>query len=288
MGFGGQVNRNVAITQPGIIPMETLRQTLISLAEEFRPENGSTAFTVQLNNLDPKLTFTEEELTSFLNDIRDSLQLPGFSWLMVGKQGLSQFITKKVPRLRSIISHDVSIAPLSFIQVEDCMKKRIAACALPNRTAKNPITMKLLARIHDASGGSLRETFIVCSKLCMALAGDPIYDEITENDASALLAELLSLRLSGIKNSPLKLAILKELSQTTYLTQKDLARRLNKNQTAISRATKSLIEHNLILHRKEGRVVQYWSTAEIKLAAAHLNLHPASTSEPPLANPTGI
>ena len=38
MGFGGQVTRNVAVTQPGIVPMETLRRGLMSLAAEFPPE----------------------------------------------------------------------------------------------------------------------------------------------------------------------------------------------------------------------------------------------------------
>ena len=270
MGVGGQVNRNITITQPGIIPMETLRQILVSLANEFRPVNGNTAFTVQLNNLDPKLTFTEEELTIFLNDIRDSLQLPGFSWLLVGKKGLARFITRNVPRLRSIISHDVSLAPLSFIQVEECIKKRITACALPGKIAKNPITSKLLARIHDASGGSLRETFLICSKLCLALAGDPMYDKITERDAGELLAELLAVRLSEIRNSPLRIAILKELSKTNRLSQKALTERVNKSQTAVSRAAKALVELELIRYKKEGRQVQYWATAEIKLAANHL------------------
>jgi len=270
MGFGGQVNRNVTVTQPGIVPMETLRQTLVALADEFHSENGSATFTVQLNNLDPELTFTEGELTIFLNDIRDSLQLPGFSWLLVGKKGLSRFITRRVPRLRSIISHDVLLAPLSLRQVEASVKMRIAACALPGRKAKNPIATELLGRIHEASGGSLRETFLVCSKLCLALAGDPMYDKITEKAAGILLAELLAVRFADIKQSPLKRAILKELSGADMLTQKELAERLGKNQTAVSRAIKGLIESELVRHRKEGRTVRYWAAAEVKLAADHL------------------
>ncbi len=196
--------------------------------------------------------------------------MPGFSWLLVGKKGLARFITKNVPRLRSIISHDVSLAPLSFIQVEECIKKRITACSLPGKMAKNPITPKLLARIHDASGGSLRETFLICSKLCLTLAGDPMYDTITEKDAGALLAELLAVRLTDIKNSPLRIAILKELSRTNILSQKDLTERVNKSQTAVSRAAKALVELELIRYKKDGRKIQYWATAEIKLAANYL------------------
>jgi len=69
LGFGGQISRNVMVTQPGIVPMETLRQSLTSLAQTVAPDGNRSAFVIQLNNLDPDLTFTADELTGFLNDI---------------------------------------------------------------------------------------------------------------------------------------------------------------------------------------------------------------------------
>ena len=270
LGFGGRVNRNVTVTQPGIVPMETLRQSLIALAEELRPRGaGSTAFTIQLNNLDPDLTFTRNELAAFLNDIRDSLQLPGFSWLLVGKKGLTRFVTQHVPRLRSITNHDVSLTPLSLRQVKEVVRKRIAACAVPGRKAKNPIEPRLLGRIHEAAGGSLRETFIICSKLCLAVAGDPVYETITDAEAGALLAELMSVRLAALNRSPLQQSILQRLSDAGTLTQKQLAVRLRKNQTAVSRAAKSLLEAELLHRSKSGRKVYYTPAAEVRLAIGH-------------------
>ena len=270
LGFGGQVSRNVAVTQPGIVPMETLRQSLLALAEAFPPKQGSASFAVQLNNLDPELTFSEDELSSFLNDIRDSLQLPGFSWLLVGKTGLARFVTHRVPRLRSIVSHDVLLPPLSFREVQAVVNKRLDACALPGRKARNPIEPGLLARIHEASGGSLRETFIICSKLCLAIAGDPMYEAITEAEACTLLAELSAARLAGVGKGTLRYAILKTLGEAGEATQKQLAERLGKNQTAISRAAKGLLESELIHRNKQGREVKYRPMAEISLAAGSL------------------
>ena len=77
------------------------------------------------------------------------------------------------------------------------VNKRLDACALPGRKARNPIEPGLLARIHEASGGSLRETFIICSKLCLAIAGDPMYEAITEAEACTLLAELIHRNKQG-------------------------------------------------------------------------------------------
>ena len=89
MGTGASTGRSLAVTQPGILPLETLREGLLSLAGKYQPDNGATAFAIQLNNLDLNKTFSAEQLKRFLNEIRDSLQLPGFSWLLVGDMGLS-------------------------------------------------------------------------------------------------------------------------------------------------------------------------------------------------------
>jgi len=270
LGFGGQVSRNMAVTQPGIVPLETLRQSLTSLAQAVAPKENHSAFVIQLNNLDPDLTFTVEELVTFLNDIRDSLQLPGFGWLLVGKKGLSQFITSNVPRIRSIITHDVRLEPLAFKDVQRIINKRIKACSLQGHKAKNPIDPQLLQDVYDASGGSLRETFLICGKLCLAMATDPLYEKISKKEAGALLAKLFGARLANIRNSPLQLSILKVLVNNAGITQQELIKKLKKSQASISRSMKSLIENELVRRTKEGREVRYWVAPEIQLAAEHL------------------
>lgn len=274
LGFGGQVSRNVSVTQPGIVPMETLRQSLTALAEALAPkargDAGGATFSIQLNNLDPDLTFTADELSAFLNDIRDSLQLPGFGWLLVGKTGLGRFITTNVPRLRSIVAHDVAVEPLSKEQVKKVLKTRIEACAVPGQKPTNPLDQALLEEIYDASGGSLREMFNVCTKLCVALAPDPVYVKITKKEAGALIAELLSVRFAGIQRSPLQRAILLELASRPGMTQQELIEQLGKTQAAVSRAARMLVETELVRRTKAGRRVRYWPAPEVRLAAKYL------------------
>jgi DNA-binding transcriptional ArsR family regulator len=269
LGFGGQVTRNVAVTQPGIVPLETLRQCLVELAEELAPP-GRAAVCLQLNNLDPELTFSHDELETFLNDVRDCLQLPQLSWLLVGKSGLSKFISRRVPRLRSIIAHEVALSPLSLNQVRETLKRRLEACALPEQKPLNPIEPELLDLIFEATGGSLRETFLICSKLCQAVATDPVYARISPELASGLLAELLNVRFAEIRKTPLQRSMLQALSKNPGLTQGDLAEEIGKTQTTISRAAKSLIDLELIRKVKEGRSVRYWPAPEVRLAAQHI------------------
>lgn len=266
LGFGGQAGRSIAVTQPGIVSMETLRQGLSALAEEYGARSGSCSFVVQLNNLDLNEMFSPAELERFLNDIRDSLQLPGFSWLLVGDCGLSHFTTRQVPRLRSVIAHDVLIEPLSKTELNQVVKKRIAACSLPEEKGISPIEEPLMQKIYDASRGSLRDTFMICSKLCLAVAKTPLYENISEEEAERILAELQAPRLEAVVKSPLQKAILTEVGQHPDITQSALAKKLGKSQPNISRAIKSLAASGLLRHEKEGKSVCYRLAPEMQIA----------------------
>ncbi|MBL7076857.1 MAG: MarR family transcriptional regulator [Kiritimatiellae bacterium] len=97
-----------------------------------------------------------------------------------------------------------------------------------------------------------------------------MYEAITEAEACTLLAELSAARLAGVGKGTLRYAILKTLGEAGELTQKQLAERLGKHQTAISRAAKGLLESELIHRNKQGREVKYRPMAEISLAAGSL------------------
>ena len=272
MGFGGQAGQNIAVTQPGIVPMETLRQGLSALAEEYASASAPCAFVIQLNNLDLNEMFTPHELEQFLNSIRDSLQLPGFSWLLVGDTGLSNFVTHQVPRLRSIIAHDILIKPFSKRELSQVVQKRISACSLPNEKGTSPIEEPLINKIYDAARGSLRDTFMICSKLCLAVAKTPFYGKISEEEATTILAELQATRVQAVAKNPLQKALLIEIGKRPDITQSALAKELKKSQPAISRAIKALHTSGLVRQAKEGKSVYYWLAPEIQIGISRLGL----------------
>ncbi len=266
MGTGASAGRNLAVTQPSIIPLETLRTGLLSLAEKYSPADGSTAFAIQLNNLDLNRTFSPEQLGRFLNEIRDSLQLPGFSWLLVGDTGLSHFITSEVPRVRSIVSHDVQIAPLPDTEFLKVVRTRISACSLENEEGANPFHESLLLRIYNAAAGSLRDTFNICTKLCLTVAKSPLYETIPEQEAERILGELQAPRLRKAGENPLQYAALQEIGNSPGITQKDLVKTLGKQQPAVSRALKLLLKADLIRSEKDGTATHYRLSPEICFA----------------------
>jgi DNA-binding transcriptional ArsR family regulator len=266
MGTGGHAGGNIAVTQPGIVPLETLRAGLITLAENHRSVPDSSAFVIQLNNLDLNRTFSADELRWFLNEIRDSLQLPGFSWLLVGDAGLNHFITTDVPRIASIVAHDVRILPLSDAEFIQVVKKRIHACSLDGEEGVSPFDEDLFLRIYRAAGGSLRDAFNICSKLCLAVAKSPLYETITHREAEQILAELQAPRLRNIKDNPLQHAILIEIGDSPGINQKQLVSILKKQQPAVSRALKFLYEADLIRSEKEGVSTCYRLAPEIAFA----------------------
>lgn len=266
LGFGGQAGQNIAVTQPGIVPMETLRQGLSELAEEYLCDHMPCPFVIQLNNLDLNGMFSHQEMELFLNNIRDSLQLPGFSWLLVGDSGLSDFITHQVPRLRSVVAHDVLIKSFSKNELRQIINKRIVACSLPGEKGTSPIDGTLVNQIYDAAGGSLRDTFMICSKLCLAVAKTPFYGKIAEEDAENILAELQASRLQSVAKSPLQKAVLIEIGRNPGIAQSLLAKELRKSQPAVSRATKALSQTGLIRQTREGKSVTYRLAPEIQIA----------------------
>ena len=269
MGFGGQAGQNIAVTQPGIVPLETLRQGLSALAEEYASASAPCSFVIQLNNLDLDEMFTPRELEQFLNSIRDSLQLPGFSWLLVGDTGLSNFVTHQVPRLRSIIAHDILIKPFSKRELSQVVQKRISACSLPNEEGTSPIEEPLINKIYDAARGSLRDTFMICSKLCLAVAKTPFYGRISVEEAATILGELQATRVQAVAKNPLQKALLIEIGKRPDITQSALAKELKKSQPSISRSMKALHTSGLVRQAKEGKSVTYRLAPEIQLALSN-------------------
>lgn len=266
LGMGVSYSKSSHLTLPAVVPWETIRGSVFQLVEELKKNKPDEGFIIQLNNLDPDETFTMEELRIFLNDIRDALQLAGISWLLIGKTGLGSFIRENVPRLRSIINYDLKLNPLSVEEMLKAVKHRVQTSAIPKTTPKNPIEEDLLCDLFKATGGSLREVFQVCTKLCHLTASTAIYDRINKKLASEITTALLKERLQTIEGNQLKGAILKAVIKNPGCTQKDLVAIIKKGQTSISRAAKSLIGDNYLISARQGREVYYRPSAEVYLA----------------------
>ena len=127
----------------------------------------------------------------------------------------------------------------------------------------------MINKIYDAARGSLRDTFMICSKLCLAVAKTPFYGKISEEDATTILTELQATRVQAVAKKPLQKALLIEIGKRPDITQSALAKELKKNQPAISRAIKAPHTSGRVRQAKQGTSVTYRLAPEIQLALSH-------------------
>jgi len=268
MSLGASYTQGVTIAPPLLLPIETLRQALIELAGALPVDGAEASFVIQLNNLDIDETFPADRLRIFLNDARDAMQLPGLDWILVGKTGLCSFIRNDVPRVASIVTHEVRLDPLTLDEVVEAVDRRVEACSLPGKRGRNPISRRLLTAMYDLTGGSLREIFHLCGKLCVATAMTPLAGEVDEVIAAKVFAELLSAKFAWIHGSNVRERIVRAIAAAPGTTQRDVIKSTGIGQTAVSRAVRELVSAGLMASRRSGRRILYHVTADVALAAS--------------------
>lgn len=146
------------------------------------------------------------------------------------------------------------------------VRKRISACSLENEEGVNPFDEALLLRIYDAARGSLRDTFNICTKLCLAVSKSPLFETIPEHEAERILGELQAPRLRKVGENPLQNAVLLEIGNSPGINQKELAKTLGKQQPAVSRALKVLAEADLVRSERDGTATRYRLSPEVCFA----------------------
>ena len=135
---------------------------------------------MQVNNLDTRYSFSEDDLTRLFNDIRDTLQIPNISWIICGDSGLGNFLKKNVPRVGQIINTIVTVEPLSFEEIITAFRLRIKKAGMKGEF---PVEPGLLKYIYDISNGSFREILNIIYQLLVRYYNEPLVTTITGEHA---------------------------------------------------------------------------------------------------------
>ncbi|MCU0286859.1 MAG: hypothetical protein MUF15_10720 [Acidobacteria bacterium] len=169
-GFGFQkgetMTRSLFINQTVLI--DYLLQIGQILSETYHKD---APIIIQINNLDSEYGFEQEDLVKFLNEIRDTLQIPHISWLIGGAEGLENFIRKNVPRVRQIIGSFMTVNPLSFEEVMAAFSLRIKKSGMKGRL---PVDTNLMKYIYDIANGSFREILNIVYQLLVKYNNEPL------------------------------------------------------------------------------------------------------------------
>lgn len=262
---GGSYGKTNSVTQPTFVPSNTLvfhLQDLGKLAVKLGYVGG---ILIQLNNLDVNVVHTEEHLEYLFNAVRDYLQIDNISWFFVGDIGLRSFIAKKVDRLDDIISDTVVVQPLTKPLYHELIKKRLEYYR-EKKSAEFPFDQDVFDYLYDITNGRLRYIFGIMYALINRLHIGALVQKISLDLAVDTIAALAQERMQKFNMSKSELEIITTLVAHGASGASDLAKKLKKNRSFISRVIAEMLSDKVLTVKQDGNARIYAPSLDAKIA----------------------
>lgn len=253
-GFG--FNKGETMSRSPFINQTVLIDYLFQIGQLFQENYNKTApIIIQANNLDIEYGFEQDDLVRFLNEIRDTLQIPHISWLICGAAGLENFIRKNVPRIRQITNSFMTVTPLSFKEVMAAFNLRIKKAQMKGRL---PIDTNLMEYIYDIAYGSFREILNVVYQLLVKYCNEPLVKIINMEHARYFFHQQGKQRVERLKKSPIQYPVFEAILNNPGINQTELAKLVKKQQANVSRVAKELESDGYIIVKRVTRTSYYY------------------------------
>jgi DNA-binding transcriptional ArsR family regulator len=260
-GFGFSTGANVS--RSTLINQTILIHYFMELGQLIRETyNKPAPIVIQVNNLDMAYGFEKDDLIRFFNEIRDTLQISYYSWLICGDEGLGNFVKKNIPRVGQITNSVAAVEPLSFAEILKAFDLRIKKAGMKGRL---PVEDNLLEYIYEISNGSFREILNIVYQLLVKYYNEPLVKTITIDHARFYFYELGEHRIERLKKSSLQYSIFREILNHPGITQSELAKMVKKQQANVSRVTLELEEDGYITIKRKSRSNYYYADTRYQL-----------------------
>lgn len=260
-GFG--FSTGTSVSRSTIINQTILIHYFMELGQLIQATyNKSTPIIIQVNNLDMAYGFEKDDLTRFFNEIRDTLQIPYYSWLICGNEGLGNFIQKNVPRVGQVTNSVVAVDPLSFEEILKAFDLRIKKAGMNGQL---PIEKNLLKYIHEIANGSFREILNIVYQLLVKYYNEPLVKNINIEHARFFFYELGKHRIERLKKSSIQYPVFQAILNYPGITQSELAKQVKKQQANVSRVTRELEADGYITIRRKSRTNYYYADPKYQI-----------------------
>jgi DNA-binding transcriptional ArsR family regulator len=263
--FGGSYGKSGSVTQPTFIPSNTLGYHLQDLGKLVVKLGYSSGILIQLNNLDVNVVHSEEHLKYLFNAARDYFQIDNISWFLVGDIGLRSFIAKRVDRLDDIISDEVFIKPPTKILYHELIKKRLEHYKL-RKDAEFPFDKDVFDYLYDITSGRLRYIFGVIYALINRLHTGKLIQKVSLDLAKDTISALAKERMQKFDLSRVELETITVLVKLGECSTTNLAKKLNKNRSFISRIITKFLENKMVTIKQDGNIRVYVPSIDAKIA----------------------
>jgi DNA-binding transcriptional ArsR family regulator len=260
-GFG--FNKGETMSRSPFINQTILIDYLVQIGQLFQENYKKTApIIIQANNLDIEYGFEQEDLVRFLNEIRDTLQIPHISWLICGAEGLENFIRKNIPRIRQITNSFMTVNPLSFNEVMAAFNLRIKKARMMGRL---PLDANLMEYIYNIANGSFREILNIVYQLLVKYCNEPLVKIISMEHARYFFHYLGKQRVERLKKSPIQYPVFEAILDNPGVNQTELAKQVKKQQANVSRVIKELEADGYITVKRVSRTSYYYADTKYQI-----------------------
>jgi len=268
-GIGGSYGSSGSISQPLIMPTQMLAHHIEDLVKVVQSLGFKYGILIQLNNLDVGTVQDEERLRILLNVMRDYLQTPGTSWLLVGDTELRRFIAQKVDRVDDIVVFETEITALSEKEYLQLIDKRIQYFRTKAQV-KLPVDKEVWLYLFRITRGRLRYIFGLLNRLFSALQLGVLTDRINIELARPVIKKFGQDRVKRHKLSGTEELILKAVVTNKDIQVNDLAKYINKSQTQVSRMLGNLHKYKLVTYKQKWRNRIYMPEIDAELAYSEI------------------
>lgn len=265
LGVGGNYGISGAITQPVVMPTQMLAHYLEGLVKVIKELGFKYGVLIQLNNLDVGTVQDEKALTILMNVMRDYFQMPGTSWLLVGDTELRRFIAQKVDRVDDIIGDEIEITPLTQKEYFEMLDKRIQYFKAKPK-AELPVNRDVWLFLFKVTKGRLRYIFGLLNRLFSALQLGVLTDRVSLEMAKPAIRNFGEQRIKRNKLSEMELLVLKTVVKNKVISVNEIAEKLGKSQTQVSKLLTYLTELKLVSYTQNWRVKNYTPSIDAELA----------------------
>jgi hypothetical protein len=267
-GSGVTYGKNAGISsQPIIVPSSTLGHHLEDLTQLIQSIGYKYGILVQLNNLDVGTIHDEKHLRYLFNALRDYIQTKGISWLFVGDVGLRRFVAQQVDRLDDIVSNEVEINPITKLEYDELIDKRLQYFR-SNEKVAFPVEADVFNYLYKITHGRLRYIFGLLQRLFSGLHVGDLTDKLTLEIAKPMIIKLARDRVARNDLSPGEEKMLRAIVKLKEISTKKLAEDTQKSLNYTSNILSKLVQFKLVTSHKRGKSRYYLPELDATIAYA--------------------
>jgi len=264
-GGGIGINKQTNVIMPQLYPTATLIQHLLEIKKLVEVSGFNKDTIIQLNNLDIDVLFSSQQLILFLNDIRDILQIEGYTWILVGDSGLRSCISDKVDRLDDIISYDCIIEPLTLDEVYLTINKRLKKFAQKENYLK-PLSDNLIEILYHATNGRIRQIFGFSTRLIHSVSDNLLIEQITTDIALPIIKREVEDKLRQNNITRREKMVLEEIAENPGISPSILSSKTSLSLPNLSRLLSHLLKARFVSFERAGRIRRYNVSSDVLIA----------------------